>query len=118
MKIDSIKISVFENEGNTSRFALREVEHGAYRRWLPHDQVRTREGLHVLHVQTDEGIEGVCTVGDARYTTIRREDLEELRVLAIGEDPFDRERLYGKMRAATRSMFARPGWFGTTREPR
>ncbi len=68
--------------------------------------------MHVLHVFTDEGVEGICTVGDARYTTMRQDDLEQLRLLAVGEDPFDRERLNSKLHAATRRMFARPGWFG------
>jgi L-alanine-DL-glutamate epimerase-like enolase superfamily enzyme len=67
---------------------------------------------HVLHVRTDEGVEGVCTVGDARYTTMRLQDLEQLRILTLGEDPFDRERLNAKLLAATRGMFAKPGWFG------
>ena len=69
--------------------------------------------VHVMHVLTDEGVEGVCTVGDARYTTIRTEDLEQLRILALGADPCDRERLNSKLQAATRTMFAKPGWFGT-----
>ena len=73
---------------------------------------QTTEQVHVLHVKTDEGIEGVCTVGDARYTTMRSEDLEQLRLLVVGEDPLERERLYQKLQAATRGMFTRPGWFG------
>lgn len=35
----------------------------------------------MLHVRTDEGVEGVCRVGDARYTTMRKEELEQLRIL-------------------------------------
>ncbi len=66
----------------------------------------------MLHVRTDEGIEGICTVGDARYTVLRPDELDQLRTLAIGADAFDRERLYAKLHAATRSMFTRPGWFG------
>ncbi len=73
---------------------------------------KSAEQIHVLHVKTDEGVEGVCTVGDARYTTMRPEDLEQLRLLAIDEDPFDRERLAQKLHKATRGMFTRPGWFG------
>ncbi len=66
----------------------------------------------MLHVYTDSGIEGVCTVGDARYTTMRHIDLEHLRHLAIGEDPMERERLDSKLRAATRHIFTMPGWHG------
>jgi len=51
-------------------------------------------------------------VGDARYTTMRPEDLEQLRILTIGEDPFDRERLITKVQTATRGMFTMYGWFG------
>ena len=112
MKITSIKISVFEMPSNTSRFDLKEVERGAWRRWIHVRGERVQGAVHVLHVMTDEGIEGVCTVGDARYTTMRQEDLEQLRFLAVGEDPCDRERLNIKLHTATRSIFVRPGWFG------
>ena len=67
---------------------------------------------HVLHVLTDADIEGVSTVGDARYTTMRHVDLEYLRHLTIGEDPLDRKRLNSKLKAATRHVFTMPGWFG------
>ena len=68
--------------------------------------------LHILHVQTDEGVEGICTVGDARYTTMTTQILEQLRVSAIGHDPLERMHLYNKMHAATRHIFEPPGWFG------
>ena len=111
--IDSITLSVFELPGNTSRFNLRETtSRGADRRWLPVGQQRASEAIHVLHVATDAGIEGVCTVGDARYTTLRPDELEQLRLLALGEDALDRTRLFYKLHAATRSMFSKPGWFG------
>ena len=113
MKISAIDLSVFQLPGNTSRFDLVEETYGSRRRWVRKHHSETQEESHVLHVLTDEGIEGVCTVGDARYTTMRREDLERLRILAIGESPFDRERLNAKLQAATRGMFARPGWFGS-----
>ena len=112
MNIETITLSIFELPGNTATFDLVEAEAGAHRRWLPTRQQRTQEPIHVLHVRTDEGIEGVCTVGDARYTTMRKEELAQLRILTIGEDPLDRERLNAKLNAATRTMFSRPGWFG------
>jgi L-alanine-DL-glutamate epimerase-like enolase superfamily enzyme len=112
MKIETITLSIFELPGNTATFDLVEAEQGAHRRWLTTRQQRTQEAIHVLHVRTDEGVEGVCTVGDARYTTMRKEELEQLRILTIGEDPLDRERLNAKLNAATRTMFSRPGWFG------
>lgn len=112
MKIKEIKISVFEIAGNTARFDLVEVVNGAHRRWRRKHHSSPQEHIHLLHVRTDEEIEGVCTVGDARYTTMRQADLEQLRILTLGEDPFDRERLNAKLQAATRSMFTLPGWFG------
>lgn len=112
MIIERITLSIFDLPGNTATFDLVEEEQGAYRRWRPTRQQRAQEPLHVLHVRTDEGVEGVCTVGDARYTTMRKEELEQLRILTIGEDPLDRERLNAKLNAATRTMFSRPGWFG------
>ena len=112
MNIETITLSIFDLPGNTATFDLVEAEQGAHRRWLPTRQQRTQESIHVLHVRTDEGIEGVCTVGDARYTTMRKEELEQLRILTIGEDCLDRARLNAKLNAATRTMFSRPGWFG------
>ena len=112
MTIEAIKISVFEMPSNTSRFDLEEIEQGAWRRWVHTRGTRVQGSVHVLHVITDEGLEGMCTVGDARYTTMRSDDLEQLHLMTVGEDPFDRERLNAKLHAATRSMFTRPGWFG------
>ncbi|MEZ4863739.1 MAG: enolase C-terminal domain-like protein [Caldilineaceae bacterium] len=112
MKIDALTLSIFALPGNTATFDLLETEEGAYRRWTPTRQQRTQEEVHVLHVRTDDGVEGVCTVGDARYTTMRKEELAQLRILTLGADPLDRERLNAKLNAATRTMFSRPGWFG------
>ena len=64
MKIASIKISVFDMPGNTGRFDLREVEQGAWRRWVHVRSTRLQDAVHVLHVFTDEDLEGICTVGD------------------------------------------------------
>ncbi|MCB0124610.1 MAG: hypothetical protein KDE58_20285 [Caldilineaceae bacterium] len=113
MKIEQILLSVFAVPGNTARFDLTEdVRNGADRRWLPTGHQQRDEEIHLLHVRTDDGIEGICTVGDARYTTMRREELEQLRMLTLGENPLNRERLNSKLNAATRTMFSRPGWFG------
>ncbi len=118
MKITEIFLSVFEVPANTSRFDLIEQNTPAKQRWTATRSLMQRTGdamtepLHLLHVRTDEGIEGVCTVGDARYTVMQMDELAQLRTLAIGANPFDRERLFAKLHAATRSMFTRPGWFG------
>lgn len=112
MQITKIELSVFELPSNTSHFDLAETTRGMSRRWHPQRQQPRQSELHVLHVQTDAGIQGDCTVGDARYTTMTSHDLAMLRMLAVGEDVFDRERLFDKLHTATRTMFAKPGWFG------
>ena len=40
-----------------------------------------------MHVLTDSEFEGICTVGDARYTTMPENALSYLKYLTIGEDP-------------------------------
>lgn len=112
MKISEIKLSVLEMPGNTGLFTLQEQGIGRRRRWIPQSQGSADPYIHLLHVHTDDGIEGVCTVGDARYTHLRRAELEQLRLLCLGENPFDRAKLAEKLNAATRGMFAKPGWWG------
>ena len=113
MRIERIELSVFEVEGNTPRFDLDEVQLPDGRRRWRRRPVRTPvDEVHVLHVRTDDGLEGICTVGDARYTRIRADELEALRILTIGADAADRDRLCDKLDAATRGLFTRPGWFG------
>ncbi len=112
MKITAINLSVFDLPAVTRRFRLADEDHPSRLRWRQDFEPRGRETVHVLHVVTDEGLEGVCTVGDARYTQMRTEDLEQLRLLAVGEDPLARERLYAKVAGATRQVFAPPGWSG------
>ncbi len=118
MKITEITLSIFEVPANTARFDLIEQVTPGKQRWSATRSLMQRAGntalepLHLLHVRTDEGIEGVCTVGDARYTVMQIDELEQLRTLALGANPIDRERLFAKLHAATRSMFTRPGWFG------
>jgi L-alanine-DL-glutamate epimerase-like enolase superfamily enzyme len=113
MTIQEVSLSVFEVDSNTGLFTMEEAVAGTGRkRWTRQGRGQQTRELHVLHVLTDDGVEGVCTVGDARYTRMRTEDLEELRFLAVGEDPVDRERLYSKCKAATRGMFTLYGWHG------
>lgn len=115
MKINAIRLSVFETKTLSPPFQLEEEVGRGQRRWVRRPAQlpsAAQDHLHVLHVHTDAGIEGVCTVGDARYRTMRARDLEGLRALALGEDPFDRERLNEKLHLATRGLFARAGWYG------
>ena len=112
MKISDIKISVFELPTNTAICDMEEVPYGPRLRWQQVARDHQADPIHVLHVFTDAGIEGICTVGDARYTAMRPRDLEHLRALAIGQDPLAREHLDAKLRAATRHIFTLPGWHG------
>ena len=65
-----------------------------------------------MHVRTDAGVEGMCTVGDVRYRVMSERALAQLRALVIGEDALDRERLDAKLRRAARFAFLPPGWAG------
>ena len=112
MKITDIRLSVFELPTQTPFFNLERETFGTRQVWRSRATRPHSTEYHVLHVYTDDGIEGVCTVGDARYTTMRHIDLEHLRHLAIGEDPLDRQRLDSKLRTATRHIFTMPGWYG------
>lgn len=112
MRITDIRLSVFEITAVSRRFRFESRGPAGFLGWKPAFEPRGREHVHVLHVLTDEGVEGVCTVGDARYTQMRTEDLEQLRLLAVGEDALSRERLHRKMSDATRQAFSAPGWAG------
>lgn len=116
MKVERIELSVFEQPSNTPRFDLDEVHLPDGRcRWARRPVRTPVDEIHVLHVHTDDGIEGLCTVGDARYTTMRDDELEALRILTVGQridGAPDRERLCDKLDAATRGLFTQPGWFG------
>jgi len=108
MKISDIKISEFELESNTQHFKLRKVGSS----WEKYAFESPVGKIHVLHVMTDAGLEGICTVGDARYTTMSEEALSYLKYLVIGEDPTKREYLFDMLSKATRMIFMPPGWFG------
>lgn len=112
MKITGVSISVIELPTNTPYFNLARTQRDNRQIWQQQPVGSRPDEIHVLHVQTDEGIEGICTVGDARYTTMRAIDLEHLRHLTIGEDPRDRARLNDKLSTATRHVFTMPSWYG------
>ena len=112
MKITDLSISVFELPTNTPYFNLKLQERGNRHVWRSQPIGNQPDQIHILHVRTDQGVEGTCTVGDARYTTMRAIDLEHLRHLTIGEDPLDRTRLNDKLATATRHVFTMPSWYG------
>jgi L-alanine-DL-glutamate epimerase-like enolase superfamily enzyme len=110
MKITSIEISVFELPMYPATTPI--VPYGSPEspRWKPAFPEGGNVPVQVIRVFTDEGIDGTCTVGDWRYTEMGWRELAQLRELAIGEDPLDRDRLHSKLSAAGR--FFSSGWFG------
>ena len=109
MKITDIKISVFEIHDNTPYFKLRKNNNS----WEKYNFKKTQGYINVMHVLTDSEFEGICTVGDARYTTMPENALSYLKYLTIGEDPTQREYLFDMLSKSTRNIFLPPGWFGT-----
>jgi L-alanine-DL-glutamate epimerase-like enolase superfamily enzyme len=109
LKITDIKISVFELSDNTPFFKLRLNDN----LWEKYNYKKYQGYLHVMHVFTDIGLQGVCTIGDARYTTMTEQALAYLKYMVIGHDPFQREHLFDMLSKATRNIFLPPGWFGS-----
>jgi len=110
MKITAIEVSVFELPIYPATTRVIETSPAPYLRWQPAFPAGGPVPVQVLRVSTDEGIDGICTVGDWRYTEMTWRQLLQLRELAVGEDPLDRERLQSKLNASGR--FFEPGWFG------
>jgi L-alanine-DL-glutamate epimerase-like enolase superfamily enzyme len=107
MKITDIKLTILEVPDTPGRtWKLVQVP-GLRRTQYTHAAVDTDEPAHemILRVLTDEGVEGWCTGGT-------EEMVELLRLNVIGEDPFDRERLFQKLHTGTRWVYLRPAWFG------
>ena len=114
MKITGIKLSILEGTDPDRIFGLHNVPGMARIRWT-HNVAQTRPGfVEVLHIETDDGIEGVVTAkstGDHQGSYLRA-NLEQLRALVIGEDALDRERIWQKLHQGTRWVYREPGWFG------
>ena len=112
MKITSIEVSCFELPDGPRTFRLSGKAEPRGTRWK---LTRFETGpvpIQVMRVKTDAELEGVCTVGDWRYTTIAEAHLRQLRELAVGEDPLHREELLSKLKYGTRFLYAEPGWYG------
>ncbi len=110
MKITSIEISVFELPMYPTITQVVPVGDPAELRW---QQAFPKGGpvpVQVMQVITDEGINGICTVGDWRYTELTWRQIAQLRELVIGENPLERELLLSKLKAVSR--FFEPGWYG------
>ncbi|MEE8045875.1 MAG: hypothetical protein V3T49_03450, partial [Dehalococcoidia bacterium] len=92
MKITSIEISVFELPMYPATTQVIEIEPAPNLRWKKAYPTRDPVPVQVMRVYTDEGIDGICTVGDWRYTELSWQQIAQLRELAVGEDPLDRNR--------------------------
>ena len=110
MKITSVEISVFELPMHPAVTQLISVGHPSKYRWQQAFPKGNQVPVQVMQVITDEGVNGICTVGDWRYTELTQRQINQLRELVIGEDPLDRKLLLSKLKAVSR--FFEPGWFG------
>ena len=112
MKITSVEISVFELPDATRIFDLVLLPGMGREQYTHRSKHDTPGEQQVMHVHTDEGIEGVCTVIYGTSGPITEATLEQLRTLVVGEDPLDREKLYHKLHTGTRWVYQQPGWEG------
>ena len=113
MKITNVRVSNLELAGKNRLFDLKTISGMRRERYVQHVS-STSPGLEqVMHVETDEGIEGVCTDTPGTHGPMTKETLEQLRHLVVGEDPLYREGLYQKLHTGTRWIYEPPGWFGT-----
>lgn len=113
MKITNLKVSILEFPDANRVFSLENLPGMRRTRWI-HSVSSTGPGFtQVMHVETDDGITGVCTVGEGVAGRLARETFEQLKALTVGEDPLARERLYQKLHTGTRWVYQSPGWAGT-----
>ena len=110
MKITSIEISVFELPIYPVLTKVVPVGNPSELRWQQAFPKGGAVPIQIMQVITDEGINGICTVGDWRYTELTWRQIAQLRELVIGENPLERDLLLSKLNAVSR--FFEPGWFG------
>ncbi|HEX2033569.1 MAG TPA: enolase C-terminal domain-like protein, partial [Chloroflexota bacterium] len=125
MKITQISVDVVEpgqgsaeslpGSGRTRGRTARIVPAGSPRRLrYTHEWLQTAHPVFESHelflrVQTDEGIEGVCTCSSPELTP---KMVELLRTSVLGLDPLQREEIYQRLHLGTRWVYQTPGWFG------
>jgi L-alanine-DL-glutamate epimerase-like enolase superfamily enzyme len=113
MKIERVLVHVVEVPGSQARTHQLIQVAGLNRVQYTHTSAPADGSTHlmVMRVQTDEGVEGICTFdghgGDPRYV------VQLVRNHVVGQDPFRREFLFQKLHQGTRWLYQRPGWFGT-----
>ncbi|HBR65225.1 MAG: hypothetical protein NZ820_05245 [Dehalococcoidia bacterium] len=110
MEITSVEISVFELPMYPIVTQVVPVGNPSELRWQQAFPKGGSVPVQVMQVMTDEGIHGICTVGDWRYTELTWRQIAQLRELVIGEDPLERDLLLSKLKAVSR--FFEPGWYG------
>ena len=115
MKITGIKLTILEMDAPAAAYELVKLPGQVRERWL-HKAVSApgiaKRNEFVLHVETDEGVTGICTTPGDGPSAIRPEDLPQLGALVVGEDPLKRELLYQKLHQGTRWVYRSPNWFG------
>ena len=79
MKIDSIEISVFELPMYRSTIRSMETETESGPPWLGASASSGLVNVQIIRVRTDEGVDGICTVVDWRYTDVHPQQLGQLR---------------------------------------
>jgi len=114
VKITDISLCVIEIPNEKGRTLKLIQVPGLRRTQYTHRPQATGKPLEqmVLRVQTDEGVEGMCTFDRGTSTGDIRDVIDLLRVNTIGEDPFNREFLFQKLQLGTRWVYQKPGWFG------
>ena len=114
MKITNVKMSILEMDGEDRYFDLIKLQGQRRERWLHHTVAARSKPRYeyVLHVETDEGVVGVCTTPGDGHTGLHPVDLPQLQALVVGEDPLKREYLYQKLHQGTRWVYRSPSWFG------
>ncbi|MFW6174850.1 MAG: enolase C-terminal domain-like protein [Chloroflexota bacterium] len=127
MKITGVKLSVLETHAPAREFDLVRLPGLIRDRWLHGGTATPPRGTPagqgsgagdrkrhdmVMHVYTDEGIEGMCTAVADGYGRVHPDDVPQLARLVAGEDPLDREKLYQKLHTGTRWVYRSQGWFG------
>ena len=113
MKITKIKISILETPGAKRLFELTMLPGMRRPRWIHGSSTAGPGYTQVMHVETDEGITGICTVGEGVAGRLARDTLDQIRAAAVGEDALAREKLYQKLHTGTRWVYRDPGWGGT-----
>ncbi|MFH1086759.1 MAG: enolase C-terminal domain-like protein [Chloroflexota bacterium] len=114
MKITNVTVQTLQvPESRSHTYLITQVQ-GLRRTQYTHT-TRPAEGpthLSLMRVQTDEGLEGICTL-DSSYVGDARHMVETLKANVLGLDAFDREFIFQKLQLGTRWVYQRPGWFGT-----